>query len=126
VDIWYVSYGSNILGSRLLCYLEGGRAPGARRRNPGCRNPTPPTADRVTQLPGRVGFVGNSPQWAGGVAWYDHDTSGPSPGRAWLLEASQFEDLVAQENHVDVGTVRIAASLWDDGGADLPPVDPIG
>jgi hypothetical protein len=121
MDVWYVSYGSNVSLTRLSCYLAGGRADGSMRHNPGARNAALPRDDRVIDLPGLVSFVGSSPQWLGGVAWYDHDTPGPAHGRAWLLESSQLEDLVAQENHVPVGSVAIGPELWEAGGLmDVP------
>ena len=116
-----MSYGSNISLTRLSCYLAGGRADGSMRHNPGARNPEMPRGHRVIDLPGRVSFVGSSPQWLGGVAWYDHATPGPAYGRGWLLESTQLEDLVAQENHVPVGSVGIGAELWEAGGLmDVP------
>ena len=49
-------------------------------------------------LPGAVYFAGESPQWGGGVAFYDHDAEGgPSAGRAYLITAEQFADIAAQE-----------------------------
>ncbi|MGH3586524.1 MAG: histone deacetylase, partial [Pseudonocardia sp.] len=52
-----------------------------------------------TELPGRVYFAGTSPTWGGGVAFYDHDTPGPTPARAYLVTAEQFADVAAQEMH---------------------------
>ena len=48
-------------------------------------------------LPGTVYFAGDSRQWGGGVAFYDHETPGPSAARAYLVTASQFADIAAQE-----------------------------
>jgi hypothetical protein len=44
-----------------------------------------------------VYFAGESPQWGGGVAFYDHETPGPAVGRAYLVTAQQFADIAAQE-----------------------------
>ena len=50
-------------------------------------------------LPGLVYFAGKSPVWGGGVAFYDHDTPGRTAARAYLVTASQFADIAAQEMH---------------------------
>lgn len=98
--VWYVSYGSNMCRDRLLCYLQGGRPPGARRTYAGARDRTPPRDDAAVHLPGTVYFAGESPVWGGGVAFYDPDR--PAPGaptaaRAYLLTVDQFVDVAAQE-----------------------------
>jgi hypothetical protein len=46
-----------------------------------------------------VYFAGESPQWGGGVAFYDHETPGPAAARAYLVTAEQFADIAAQEMH---------------------------
>lgn len=96
-EVWYVSYGSNMAASRLAFYLEGGQPAQGRRRNPGARNPAPPRRSVPVDLPGRLYFAGESPQWGGGIAFYDHDEPGPTAARAYLVTAGQFADIVAQE-----------------------------
>ena len=83
--VWYVSYGSNMAADRLACYLEGGRPPGGIARQPrvpatgACRR-----ADIPVDLPGTLYFAGESPQWGGGVAFYDHDEPGwTAPAATW-------------------------------------------
>jgi hypothetical protein len=98
-EVWYVSYGSNMSDARLSCYLEGGRPPGGTRHNPGARDPRPPRHSLPVELPGSVYFAGKSPQWGGGVAFYDHETPGPAAARAYLVTAQQFADIAAQEMH---------------------------
>ncbi|HSE08352.1 MAG TPA: histone deacetylase [Nocardioidaceae bacterium] len=98
-EVWYVSYGSNMSESRLACYIQGGTPPGATRHNPGARDPRPPRHSIGVKLPGSVYFAGESSQWGGGVAFYDHETPGPSVGRAYLVTAQQFADIAAQEMH---------------------------
>lgn len=97
--VWYVSYGSNMCRTRLEHYLHGGQMPGARRAHPGARDHSAPRASRAVQLPGRLYFAGESPTWTGGVAFYDHDTPGPTPARAHLMTIAQFTDVTAQEMH---------------------------
>ena len=96
-EVWYVSYGSNMAADRLACYIEGGVPAGGTRANPGARDPRPPRASIGVELPGSVYFAGHSPQWGGGVAFYDHEAPGPAFGRAYLVTAGQFADIAAQE-----------------------------
>ena len=97
--VWYVSYGSNMSGARLASYLAGGVPAGGRRANPGARDATPPRRSEAVDLPGALYFAGESPQWGGGVAFYDHDATdrGPTHARAYLVTAAQFADVAAQE-----------------------------
>ncbi len=97
--VWYVSYGSNLAAGRLRHYLEGGTPPGGARRNPGARDPRPPLDSVGVELPGALYFAGESPQWGGGVAFYDHLAAGPTAARAYLVTAGQFVDIAAQEMH---------------------------
>ena len=97
MDVWYVSYGSNMSAARLTCYLEGGVPLGGSRANPGARDPHPPRRTVPVDLPGSVYFAGESPQWGGGVAFYDHETPGPALGRGYLVTADQLADIAAQE-----------------------------
>src|SRR3954447_3614887 len=97
-DVWYVSYGSNMSAARLTAYLEGGVPPGGTRANPGAHDSTPPRRSIPVDLPGAVYFAGHSPQWHGGVAFYDHEAEGgPTAARAYLVTAQQFADIAAQE-----------------------------
>lgn len=98
-QVWYVSYGSNMSRERLGCYLAGGTPPGAMRGCAGARDPRMPADDMAVLLPGRLYFAGSSSTWGGGVAFYDHDASGPTPARAYRITAGQFADVAAQEMH---------------------------
>ena len=101
-DVWYVSYGSNMCADRLAVYLEGGMPVGGNRENPGARDSSPPRRSVAVDLPGSLYFAGDSRQWRGGVAFYDHDATEPGEGaptaaRAYLVTAAQFADVAAQE-----------------------------
>jgi hypothetical protein len=96
-EVWYVSYGSNMSADRFSCYLEGGRPSGGSRTNPGAHDPSRPRRDAPVELPGSLYFAGSSPQWGGGVAFYDHETPGLTAARAYLVTAEQFADIAAQE-----------------------------
>ncbi|MGB0101821.1 MAG: histone deacetylase [Nocardioides sp.] len=95
--VWYVSYGSNMAADRLACYLEGGCPPGGSRSNPGARDRTPPVRSVPVDLPGTTYFAGDSAQWGGGVAFYDHEKPGFTAARGYLVTAGQFADIAAQE-----------------------------
>jgi hypothetical protein len=96
-QVWYVSYGSNMCAARLACYIEGGRPLGGRRVNPGARDRRLPDRSIPVDLPGTVYFAGESPQWGGGVAFYDHATPGYTAARGYLVTAEQLSDIAAQE-----------------------------
>jgi len=95
--VWYVSYGSNMSADRLACYVVGGRPPGGSRENPGARDRSLPSRDMPVDLPGTVYFAGDSPQWGGGVAFYDHTVPGWTAARGYLVTTAQFADIAAQE-----------------------------
>ena len=96
-QVWYVSYGSNMSLRRFACYIEGGTPPGGTRRNPGARDRRLPERTIPVDLPGTVYFAGESPQWGGGVAFYDHARPGFTAARGYLVTAEQFADIAAQE-----------------------------
>ncbi len=96
-QVWYVSYGSNMSAARLACYLGGGCPPGGSAANPGARDRTPPARSVPVDLPGTTYFAGDSPQWGGGVAFYDHDTPGRTAARGYLVTRAQLVDIAAQE-----------------------------
>lgn len=95
--VWYVSYGSNMCAARFSCYIVGGLPPGGTRPNPGARDRRLPERTIPVDLPGTVYFAGDSPQWGGGSAFYDHDTPGRAVARGYLVTAEQFADIAAQE-----------------------------
>ena len=95
--VWYVSYGSNMSWRRFACYIEGGTPPGGSRRNPGARDRRLPARTIPVDLPGTVYFAGESPQWGGGVAFYDHAHPGFTAARAYRLTVEQLADVAAQE-----------------------------
>ncbi len=116
--LWYVSYGSNMSRERFGCYLAGGTPPGGRRANPGARDATPPRDDAGVMLPGTTYFAGDSPQWGGGVAFYDHAAPGSTAARAYLITAEQLADVAAQEMYLPPGddtVVEVTARPLDGG-----------
>ena len=95
--VWYVSYGSNMAADRLACYVLGGCPPGGSRHNPGSRDRSLPLRSIAVDLPGSLYFAGESTQWGGGVAFYDHATPGWTAARGYLVTVAQFADIAAQE-----------------------------
>ncbi len=95
--VLYVSYGSNMASRRFACYIAGGQPPGGIRVNPGARDRTLPERDIAVDLPGTVYFAGKSPQWGGGVAFYDPVVPGTTAARGYLVTAGQLVDVLAQE-----------------------------
>ncbi|WP_406862184.1 histone deacetylase [Streptomyces sp. HUAS MG47] len=102
--VWYAAYGSNVHTARLRAYLAGGAPPGAECVYPGCRDASEPVRSTAVELPGAVYFATESPVWHGGRAFYDPGARGVAYGRAHLLRAGQFSDLVAQEMGRPAGT----------------------
>lgn len=120
MDVWYVSYGSNLAAARFGCYLRGGTPAGARRGTVGCRDARPAREWRRLVLPWRLRFGGESTVWGGGVAYVDVGTPGRTHARAWRISTDQFADVVAQENGVPRGSVDVDAGTLAGGGTLLP------
>ena len=124
-QVWYVSYGSNMSLRRFACYLEGGTPPGGSRRNPGARDRRLPARTAPVDLPGTVYFAGESPQWGGGVAFYDHARPGRTAARGYLVTAEQFADIAAQEMYrtprADDPLAALVLAPLPDGRHELGP-----
>lgn len=97
--IWYVSYGSNMLEERFLCYIEGGCFEGSDSyRNP-CEDPTRPIQKRAIDIPYDMYFGNYSGSWEGcGVSFLDTTKEGHALGVAYLITQEQFEHVAAEEN----------------------------
>ncbi|MBV2366289.1 histone deacetylase [Streptomonospora sp. NEAU-YY374] len=96
---------------RFDCYLAGGVPPGGSRANPGCRDTSPPRAERRVWLGGGVYFGLASPMWGGGLAMLDPDLPGAAPARAYLVTPGQFADIAAQEMYRDPAAELDLAAL---------------
>lgn len=105
--VWYACYGSNLLRSRFMTYIQGGTPGGASTGQVGCTDPTPPRADNTVRIPHRLFFAGKSAKWQhGGVAFVsrERDPSASTAGRRYLISKEQFLQVVLQENgHNDFG-----------------------
>ncbi len=119
--VWYAAYGSNMHLDRLAAYLHGGRPVGGRLASPGCRDPRGPARTEAVLLPGLVYFATESEVWTGGRAFYDPGAAGEVPGRAYLLTAQQFSDIVAQEMYREPGEDLDLTEVLARGRARMGP-----
>lgn len=104
MNVWYVSYGSNLCKDRFMCYIQGGKPEGSVKIEKGCRDQTPPEADEKVDLMYPLYFAKERSKWGeGGVAFISHDklSARKTIGRMYLITDEQFEDVVAQENNQD-------------------------
>lgn len=108
MNVWYASYGSNILEDRFMCYINGTKAPGSSEKEIGCTDKTAPKSSRQVELPYPLYFAKKRSKWGeGGVAFISHERSNEEKtiGRMYLISEEQFLEVVSQENkspHVPV------------------------
>ena len=96
--VWYVSYGSNMLYERFMCYIEGGSFEGSRLL-PEFDDTTPPVEVRAIDIPYGMYFAENSGSWQGqGVSFLDTTKRGQALGVAYLITKEQFDHVVYWEN----------------------------
>ena len=99
--LWYVSYGSNLLGERFMCYIQGGKFRGNVNGSSGCTDKTLPLASVRVTVPGQIFFAKKSHTWDGsGVAFLDAQTPFYTLGRAWLVTREQFEQIHEKEGEI--------------------------
>ena len=96
--LWYVSYGSNMLNERLMCYIKGGSYAQSRHRE-ACGDTTPPLLVRTVDIPYAMYFGNSSGSWQdGGVSFLDTTEKGHALGVAYLISRWQFEHISREEN----------------------------
>ncbi|MEC5424799.1 hypothetical protein QGM71_15035 [Virgibacillus sp. C22-A2] len=101
MDVWYVSYGSNLCEDRFMCYINGDIPHGSETRELGCIDKTAPKRSVLAELPYPLYFAKERSKWGtGGVAFIGHDPieSERTLGRKYLITDEQFSEIVAQEN----------------------------
>ncbi|WP_080872850.1 hypothetical protein [Oceanobacillus timonensis] len=121
MDVWYVSYGSNISEKRFSCYIEGGMLEGSEKEERGCENTTPPKEIKKVMLPYPLYFMREQSKWGkGGVAFIGHtpNKSTKTYARKYLITDEQFREVVEQENNVDSLNIDVQ-EIIDKGYADL-------
>ena len=96
--VWYVSYGSNMLNERFMCYIKGGSFEGSRYRQ-ACSDATPPLAVKTFEIPYDMYFGNTSGSWQDcGVSFLDVSKKGHALGVAYLISKDQFGHVCAEEN----------------------------
>ena len=97
--VWYVSYGSNMLRERFLCYIKGGRFSSTGRYIPPCSDTSDPIAIAAYDIPYDMYFGNRSGSWEGrGVSFLDLSKPGHALGVAYLITREQLEHVSCQEN----------------------------
>lgn len=97
--IWYVSYGSNMLYERFLCYIKGGQFEGSGSYRMPCKDTSSPVERRAIEIPYDMYFGNHSITWEGcGVSFLDTSKEGHALGVAYLITREQFDHVAAQEN----------------------------
>lgn len=97
--IWYVSYGSNMLYDRFICYIKGGQFEGSGSYRRPCDDTSEPVEVRSIDIPYDMYFGNYSGSWEGcGVSFLDTSKEGHAYGVAYLITREQFEHVAAEEN----------------------------
>lgn len=126
-QVWYASYGSNVLKSRFYCYIQGGRPFGSSKTYRGCTDQTlPPRIDSIL-IQHKLYFAKQDSSWgSGGVAFIEQEKNPEieTLGRMYLITRQQFTELVQQEiNHqgkleidfqqaIDAGSLLFRKGSW--------------
>ena len=97
--VWYVSYGSNMLYERFLCYIKGGQFEGSGSYRRACNDTSEPFEVRAIDIPYDMYFGNHSGSWDDcGVSFLDTSKEGHAYGVAYLITREQFEHVAAEEN----------------------------
>ena len=97
--LWYVSYGSNMLYERFLCYIEGGSFEDGGSYNEPCEDTSAPLEVRTLEIPYDMYFGNYSGSWNGcGVSFLDTSKKGKALGVAYLITKEQFKHVATWEN----------------------------
>lgn len=96
-QVWYISYGSNMLFKRFALYIRGGKLKGTEKEYKGCTNKSLPVQTTACRLGYDVYFGQESSTWGGGVAFLDTSRSGHAYARAYLITYEQMLEVHIQE-----------------------------
>lgn len=97
--VWYVSYGSNMLKARFLCYIRGGSFENSSKIHEPCSDTSDPIAIEAAELPHDMYFGNKSGSWdKKGVSFLDITKPGHALGVAYLITHEQLEHVARQEN----------------------------
>ena len=108
--VWYLSYGSNMLENRFLCYIKGEIFIGNGYKEEGCKDSSLPIKSKALMISNDLYFAKSSPRWSGGgVAFIKsrgkescHEGLKQTYAKMYLITRDQFEDVVKQENRLPV------------------------
>jgi hypothetical protein len=108
--VWYLSYGSNMLENRFLCYIKGETFIGNGYKEEGCKDKTLPVKSKAIMISNELYFAKSSPRWSGGgVAFIKEPSMDQSDkiekktyAKMYLITKDQFEDVVKQENRISI------------------------
>ncbi len=96
--IWYVSYGSNMLYERFMCYIKGGTCRFNGFPYTGCHDKTLPHGVKMTIIPYELYFGNISKKWKyGGVAFIDINKPGKTIGKMYLIKRGQLNEVHKKE-----------------------------
>lgn len=120
-QIWYACYGSNIREERFMCYINGGTPPGAVKNFQGCSDKTKPKGSKPFIINHEMYFAKEAETWNGGGICFlrpERDENVETLGRTYLINSSQFKDLVRQELKFEGEIVIDFRELIDNGHYD--------
>lgn len=97
-NVWYVSYGSNMLKERFDCYIKGGKCRFNGRKYRGCTNKEESKKSVSLTLPYNMYYGNNSGSWHdSAVSFLDVSKPGFAYARAWLVAEDQLDGIHKQE-----------------------------
>ncbi|OZD02447.1 hypothetical protein CH275_17650 [Rhodococcus sp. 06-235-1A] len=123
-QLWYVSYGSNLLRERFFTYLTGADESSEFGAHPTAPTPALPAEETWLWVDHALYFAGVSRRWTGASAFVSTtvDAANRSVGHGYLIERAQFAHLAAVENvvaSIDVGaTETLAIGQWSQLAVD--------
>ncbi|MDD5572009.1 MAG: hypothetical protein PHD97_12740 [Bacteroidales bacterium] len=116
-NIWYASYGSNILEERFLCYIRGGQLLGASKNYIGCTDKSLPLDKKEICINRELYFAKKSKIWDNGGVCFIKTNFEPRQktlGRMYLITKGQFIDIVRQEtNNTDELIINFRKAMAD-------------
>ena len=115
-EVWYATYGSNMLEERLKVYLAGGEYQGRIYFGCNkCQNFNLWTESYWATFDGERYFAESSSRWdGGGVAFYDPDAKGKVEMRLYKITSEQLDDIQAQECGYNPVTCGNKVTGWYD------------
>ncbi len=95
--VWYACYGSNLDRERFMKYILGDET-GRLCSSEGCRDKTPPRAEKQLILNHPIYFANQSRRWDNrGIAFLDTSKEGLSYCKMYLITQEQFSEIAVNE-----------------------------